>query len=230
MQTQSGRAGRNPAAGDCAPEIARLWKEPRRVEQIARITGLHLQSCDREGQCAWQEAQRIHAQLPTGVRIDLPSPRVFARVLGFYRSTATLKHRPMLDLELSVKDIAQAVGYGKSAVEAALRWLGSEPIVYCGLQVARGLGYINRARRKAKAYVHGVLQNVYRTSQTCLTFLGRGLLGLAALPNLVGRSLVPPKRGNRQRQPGVDVVAPGAASAHSWAVGLDAVRCVRMQL
>lgn len=190
MTTQLNLPGLPPATGARAPEIVRLWKDEDRLEQIARISGLHLQVCDREGREIWEEANRLHAQLPEGIRIDLPSPRVLARVLGFYRSVAMLKYRPMLDLQLSVEDIARVVGYSKSVVEAALRWLGSDPIIHRGQLVSRGLGYITRVRRKAKAIVQGVLKSVYRTSETALSRIGRGILEVADICEKAGQAMV----------------------------------------
>ena len=203
MTTQPNLPGFPPATGARVLEIVRLWKDEDRLEQIARIGGLHLQVCDREGQAVWEEANRLHAQLPEGIRIDLPSPRVLARVLGFYRSVAMLKYRPMLDLQLSVEDIAKLVGYSKSVVEAALRWLGSDPIIHRGQLVARGLGYITRVRRKAKAIVQGVLKSVYRTSETALSLIGRGILGVAEVCEKAGNALMPrQQRDKRQSRRG----------------------------
>jgi hypothetical protein len=231
MTTSSNLPGLPPATGACASEIVRLWKDTDRLEQVARINGLHLQSCDREGQKAWEQASLLHAQMPAGVRVDLPSPRVFARVLGFYRSAAALKHRPMLEFEMSVQDIAAAVGYSKSAVEAALRWLGGDAIEYKGMLVARGLGYIDRTRRKARAFVRGVLKNVYRTTQTALTLLGRAFLGLGELLSRVGRALT----GARSRkkasapQPQAESHREANLERHSEA-GLHEVRNIMKQL
>jgi hypothetical protein len=188
---------------------------------------------------AWEQAHRQWGQLPNGVRIDLPSWRVFARVLGVYRTAATLRLRPETELELSAKEIARLAGYGKSVVEAALRWLGSEPICYVGLQVARGLGYICRERRKAKAYLQGALRTVYRTSVTALSMIGRGLVGL--LPEVVVEAFPKPerrgapRRGRGKLKPERVTVTPAVAAAQpepprDWAAGLAALRNIRMQL
>ena len=228
--TQPNEAGQTPVTANSAPTIKRLWKDTERLEQIARIRALHLQSCDREGLKAWEEASRIHANLPRGVRIDLPSPRVFARVLGFYRTAASLKHRPMLEFEMSVKDIAEAVGYSKSAVEAALRWLSGEPIVYQRMQVARGLGYVSRARRKAKAFVQGVYQNVYRTTQTALTLIGRAFVGLGSLLVHVGQALTPKRSKKRPTSPARREPQQEVALERDWNGGADAVKKILEQL
>ena len=109
---------------------------------------------------------------------DGPSPRVFGRVLGLFRTGATLKTGKLLRLEISVAEIADLLGYSKTTVEAVLRWLGSGPIEYQGDQLSRGLGIIHRGRRTAFAYLDGVFRRVYRTSRLVLTMIGRMLLGL----------------------------------------------------
>ena len=153
-----------------------------------------------------------------GVRVDLPSPRVFARVLGVYRSLATLTTRPIAQLELSAVEIAKAAGYGKSVVEAALRWLGSEPILYREQQVARGLGFIARTRRIARAFVAGILQSVYRTSQTGLTLAGRALLSLLPLGDVYP---TPFRRRRIKKAVKADAIAPAVASARRDSQGAD---------
>jgi hypothetical protein len=199
MPTQTVSAGKAPAAGAGARPIVRLWREPTRVEQAARLGGMQIQTCDEAGRTAWEQAHRLWLQLPAGVRVDLPSWRVFARVLGVYRSAATLRNQPMQQLELSGAEIAKLAGYGKSTVEAALRWLGSEPVRWFGMVVAQGLGYVERGRRKAKAYLKGTLRDVYRTSVTALSVLGRGVLGLLPAATGKGKALAP--RRDRRRRP-----------------------------
>ncbi len=173
-----GSATTGPTVGEQPPHIVRLWGESTRVEQLARLKALELQPGDEYGLQAWQQAQEIHRNLPKRVRIDLPSPRVFGRVLGFFRTGATLKTGKLLRLEISVQEMAHLLGYSKATVEACLRWLGSEPIEYQGEIIARGLGIIHRGRRTAWAFLDGVRRRVYRTSRLVLTLIGRLLLGL----------------------------------------------------
>jgi hypothetical protein len=156
----------------------RLWQDALRVEQLARLDELELQPGDEYGQHAWNLAYELWRNLPEGARIDLPSPRVFGRVLGLMRTGATLKSGKLLRLEISAEEMAELLGYSKSTVEAALRWLDSGPIEYEGTQIARGLGLIHRGRRTAWGYLDGIFRRVYRTSRTVLTLLGRMLLGL----------------------------------------------------
>jgi len=160
------------------PRIVRLWHDTTRVEQLARLRALELQPGDDFGQRAWDLAYEAWRQLPETARIDLPSPRVFGRVLGLLRTGATLKTGKLLRLEISAEEIAELLGYSKSTVEAALRWLDSGPIEHQGAQLSRGLGLIHRGRRTAWAYLEGQLRRVYRTSQLVLTMVGRALLGL----------------------------------------------------
>lgn len=107
--------GASPGGSATAPRIVPLWRERLRVEQLARFKGLRLQSCDDAGKAACAAANAVHQQLPNGVRIDLPSWRVFSRVLGLYRSGASLNSRPMTVLELSAAEIAGLVGYSRAA-------------------------------------------------------------------------------------------------------------------
>ena len=158
--------------------IVRLWRDTVRTEQLARLRALELQPGDDFGERAWQLAYEQWRQLPDEARIDLPSSRVFGRVLGLLRTGATLKTGKLLRLELAAQELAELVGYSKSTVEAALRWLGSEPIEYAGQQLARGIGLVHRGRRTAWAYLKGRLQRIYRTSRLVLTLFGRVTLGL----------------------------------------------------
>ena len=158
--------------------IKRLWRDHVRVEQLARLKALELQVGNDYGQRAWEMAQEAWRQLPEEARIDLPSPHVFSRVLGLFRTGATLKTGKLLQLEISAEEIADLLGYSKSTIEAAMRWLDSGPIDYMGDQLARGLGLIHRGRRTAWAFLEGKMQRVYRTSKTVLTGLGRLVLGL----------------------------------------------------
>ena len=160
------------------PRIVRLWRDTIRVEQLARLKALELQPGDDFGQRAWDLAFEQWANLPEHARIDLPSPHVFGRVLGLFRTGATLKTGKLLQLELSAEEIAELLGYSKTTIEAAMRWLDSGPIDYLGDQLARGLGVIHRGRRTAWAFLQGKMQRVYRTSKTVLTGIGRLLLGL----------------------------------------------------
>jgi len=162
------------------PHLRRLWQEATRVEQRARLKGLELQLGEGYGQEAYTRAYAQWRQLPVGVRVELPSAEVFARILGLLRTGATLKQRPMLRLELSAGDIAKRLGFSKSTIEAALRWLGCGPIKHKGKKVARGIGLLHRARRTALGVLDGVLRPLYRTSINVLTKIGRKLLGLGA--------------------------------------------------
>jgi hypothetical protein len=139
---------------------------------------LELQAGNDYGQRAWEMAHEAWRQLPEEARVDLPSPHVFSRVLGLFRTGATLKTGKLLQLEISAEEIANLLGYSKSTIEAALRWLDVNPIDYMGDQIARGLGLIHRGRRTAWAFLEGKMQRVYRTSKTVLTGLGRLVLGL----------------------------------------------------
>lgn len=158
--------------------LKRLWSDKTRAEQLLRLRALELQHAEAGAQ-AHQMAHEQWRQLPEGVRIDLPSPRVFAAVLGLYRTGAQIKESKLLQIELSAEEIGDLVGYSKSTIEATLLWLGCGAIEYQGMQVSRGLGLIHRGRRTAWAKVEGVLRRVYRTSRTMLTSLGRMILGLA---------------------------------------------------
>ena len=160
------------------PRIVRLWRDTTRVEQLARLRSLELQPGDDFGQQAWELAHEQWRNLPDHARIDLPSPHVFGRVLGLFRTGATLKTGKLLQLELSAEEIAELLGYSKTTIEAALRWLDAGPIDYLGDQLARGLGVIHRGRRTAWAFLQGKMQRGYRTSKTVLTGIGRLLLGL----------------------------------------------------
>ena len=160
------------------PRIVRLWRDTTRVEQLARLRSLELQPGDDFGQQAWELAHEQWRNLPDHARIDLPSPHVFGRVLGLFRTGATLKTGKLLQLELSAEEIAELLGYSKTTIEAALRWLDAGPIDYLGDQLARGLGVLHRGRRTAWAFLEGKMQRVYRTSKTVLTGIGRLLLGL----------------------------------------------------
>ena len=116
--------GRPELGAQDAGALVRLWRDHGRVEQLARLKSLEIQHGDY-GQKAWDLAHREWRQLPEGSRIDLPSPRVFSAVLGLFRTGATLKNGKLIQLELSVAEIAEVVGYTKTTAEAALRWLGS---------------------------------------------------------------------------------------------------------
>ena len=161
------------------PRIVRLWRDTTRVEQLARLRSLELQPGDDFGQRAWTLAHEQWRNLPDHARIDLPSAHVFGRVLGLFRTGATLKTGKLLQLELSAEEIAELLGYSKTTIEAALRWLSVGPVEYMGDQLARGLGFIHRGRRTAWAFLEGKMQRVYRTSKTVLTGFGRLLVGLA---------------------------------------------------
>ena len=149
-----------------------------RGEQLARLKALELQPGDELGQSAWGQAYEQWRQLPDSARIDLPSPHVFGRVLGLFRTGATLKTGKLLRLEISAQEMADLLGYSKSTIESALRWLGSGPIDNKGVRLAHGLGIIHRGRRTAIGFLDGVLRRIYRTSRLVLTLVGRMLLGL----------------------------------------------------
>ncbi|OGQ89548.1 MAG: hypothetical protein A2289_07170 [Deltaproteobacteria bacterium RIFOXYA12_FULL_58_15] len=163
------------------PRIVRLWSEASRSEQKIRFAALQIQVDIDKGMKVWELAYEAWRNLPKQVRIDLPSPRMFAAVLGLFLTGATLKTKKMLLLELSAADIAELLKCSKSTAEATLRWLGSGPIIHHGEQITRGLGLIHRGRRTALGYLQGVLRKVYRTSRTMLTAMGRMMLGLGAL-------------------------------------------------
>ncbi len=171
-------AQKSTSAAVTPPRLVRLWRDTTRVEQMVRLRALELQPGDDFGQRAWELANQHWRQLPDEARVDLPTPRVFARILGLMRTGATLKTGKLLRLEISAQEIAELVGYSKSTVEAALRWLGSGPIEYQGDQLARGLGIIHRGRRTAWAFLDGVRRRIYRTSRIVLTMFGRLVVGL----------------------------------------------------
>ena len=171
-------SGPTTTSSTTPPRIVRLWRDNTRVEQLARLRSLELQPGDDFGQQAWALAHEQWRNLPDHARIDLPSPHVFGRVLGLFRTGATLKTGKLLQLELSAEEIAELLGYSKTTIEAALRWLSAGPIEYVGDQLARGLGFIHRGRRTAWAFLEGRMQRVYRTSKTVLTGFGRLPLGL----------------------------------------------------
>jgi hypothetical protein len=157
-----------------------MWKETVRTEQKARFQALELQAGDEMGERAWELAAAQWNQFPEDIRVDLPSARVFGRILGLFRTGATLKKRKLLRLELSAQEIADLLGYSKSTIEAALRWLGCGTIEYRGDVFGKGIGLIHRARRTAWAFLEGRFQKVYRTSKTLLTLFGRMVCGLGA--------------------------------------------------
>jgi len=159
--------------------LVRLWRDTIRVEQMARLRKLQLQPGDEFGQHVWEMAHELWGQLPEHARIDLPSSRVFARILGLMRTCGTLKTGKLKRLEISAKEMAELVGYSKATVEAALRWLGSGPIEYQGAQLSRGLGILHRGRRTAWAILDGSMRRIYRTSRIVLTTVGQFLVGLA---------------------------------------------------
>jgi len=177
-------------AGSTSGTFVALWRrhDTRRAEQLARLKSLELQAGDGYGQQAWEQARLLWQNLPEGIRIDLPSPRAFGRVLGLFRTCATVKSNKISGLELSAEEIAALIDYSKSTVEAVLRWLGSDTIEYEGAQVSRGLGILDRVRRTGPALIDGALRFVYRTSRIILTLVGRALLGLAALVEDTARS------------------------------------------
>ncbi len=176
-------AQKSTSTSPSVPHIKRLWQETKRVEQLARLKALQIQTDPKLGGRAWSEASLLWNNMPEDARagIVLPGPDMFAWVLGVFRTCATLKKRKMLVLELSAQDIADVIKKSKSTVEAVLRWLACGPIEYKGAQVGRGLGIIHRGRRTAWAFLEGVLRRVYRTSKIVLTFVGRLLLGLTSL-------------------------------------------------
>jgi len=188
-------------AGEDSPHIVRLWRDTVRVEQMARLRSLELQPGDEYGQRAWEMAFEQWRNLPDNARIDLPSPRVFGRILGMFRTGATLKTGKLLRLEISAQELAELVGYSKATVEAALRWLGSGPIDYQGAQLARGLGLIHRSRRTAWGYLEGMFRRVYRTSRSVLTHFGRLLLGLGPRDEERKREQRKQARAGRKAQP-----------------------------
>ncbi|MFC1610923.1 hypothetical protein ACFL6C_08185 [Myxococcota bacterium] len=174
----AGKAPPQGTANTAPPRIVRLWRDTTRVEQLARLNALELQSGDKFGERAWELAHQQWRQIPEDIRVDLPSPHVFGRILGLFRTGATLKTGKLLRLELSAQEIGELIGYSKATVEAAIRWLGCEPIEVGGDIYGRGIGMIHSGRRTAWAYLEGQLKRVYRTSRRILTNLGRLMLGL----------------------------------------------------
>ena len=168
----------------------RLWSDKVRMRQLARLKKLRtlqFDECRSAGRLAWAEAKRIQANLPLTwqdekgephpVRVDIPSPDVFALVLGVFRAGATLKsgksEGKILRLELSAGDIARLIRRSKSTVEAALRFLDCSRIVYKGADYGRALGILHRCRRYGPAFLDGERRFVHRTSSIVLTLVGR---------------------------------------------------------
>lgn len=162
-------------------EIVRLWSDERRSEQFNRFKdpAMELQAGDVAGASVWERAHTLWQALPEGSRIDLPSPRVFGRILGVFRSGALVKDRPIRMLELSGEEIGELIGYHQKTVYAALRWLDTAPLKYNGeVVLAQGLGILHRSRRVGWGYLRGVRRRLYRTSRLVLTYFGQTLLGL----------------------------------------------------
>src|SRR5208283_2845885 len=128
----------------------------------------------------------------------------------------------LLRLEISAEDIGELIGYSKTTVEAALRWLGSGPIENKGVQLARGLGLIHRGRRTALGYLDGILRKLYRTSRTVLTLLGRMLLGLGERDEERRREQREAKeRAKQNAKTAAPVAAVPAATSESTSSGTD---------
>jgi hypothetical protein len=172
--------GKCPGGPGCAHKVEIQWNDHCRKNQVGRFEKLQVQVCDGAGQQLWDIIQEQVRTFAPGVRVDVPSPRLLARLIGLYRTGATLKCDPMLELELSAEEIARFTGYCKSQVEAALRWLGDASITYLGEVVAQGLGVIERTARIGKIKMCKVVRGVFRTSLTKLSALGRGIAGLVA--------------------------------------------------
>lgn len=149
--------------------ITKLYDDSVRRRQRARYEGLQVQYCDEAARPVCERIKEQVRQLTPGVRVDVPSVRLVALVLGLYRTGAQLLQEPMHVLELSVLEIAVRLGYAKAQVEVALRWLGSEPILRFGQIVAQGLGLIERTKRVALIRIGEQLRAVFRTSLTMLT-------------------------------------------------------------
>lgn len=178
-------------------KVVRLWRDVDRTQQRARFLGLpEIAPHDKGGRLAWEEARCIYRQLPQGCDIMLPSARVFARVLGLMRSGHKLKNNPIKKIELSTQEIAECIGYSKSIVCAALRWLGCGPIRYRGEIVGRGIGWLHRGRRVGAGYLFGKLRRLYRTSVMVLTLVGSGMLGLAMVGDLDEKPKPPRRQWN----------------------------------
>ena len=83
--------GAQKSTSDSPPHLVRLWRDTVRTEQLARLNALELQPGDEHGDRAWELAHEQWRDLPDHARIDLPSARVFGRVLGLFRTGATIK-------------------------------------------------------------------------------------------------------------------------------------------
>lgn len=201
MVAQSIPLSAQKPVADPKHRLARLWDDDRRHQQLARLSAMQMQACDEEGAQVWDLALIRRNRLPEEARVDLPSPRAFARVLGVLRSAGTLKKNPMQRLELSAEEIGELAGYSKATAEAVLRWLGSDPIKYLGKIVCDGLGIIKRGRRLGLAYLEGRLRRIYRTSCITLTFVGLTMLRMG---ELLGRTAQGDGRGRaaaKKRKP-----------------------------
>lgn len=166
-----------------------------RMRQLARLKKLRTRQFDESrsaGRIAWAEAKRLQADMPLEVpdvdgneramRVDVPSPDVFALILGLFRAGATLKagkgDGKIIELELSAGDIAELIGRSKATVEAALRLLSCARVVYKDIDYGRALGILHRRRRYGRAFLDGRLRWIHRTSSIVLTLAGRALLQL----------------------------------------------------
>lgn len=181
-----------------------LWVDAVRTVQLGRLRRLELQVSRREGLVAWHRAQEQRKQLPEGVRVDLPSPRVLGAVLGLWRSGSCLKRGRLETIELALTELAELVGVSKSVICDALRWLGCDDWEAAPGVWVRALGYLQIVRRAGPARVieGGVerVREIFRTSKRFLTELGQALLGLTPLQRVARYAQRHERRVRREDQ------------------------------
>jgi len=201
MQNACHRAARRSGKGGVRPAFRKLIRDDVRKSQRRRIRHLQKQDCDTQGKEVWRLARELAVEIPTGMRraVTVPSWRVFAAILAMFRCLATLKKAegPILVLELSAKEIAEKVGYSRSTVQAALRWLCDDPIHVWGVWVASGLGILNRKKRFAMAMFDGQPAPASITSTIHLTLRGKILLHL--IPGRKEKTQPPQRRRQRRK-------------------------------
>lgn len=185
----------------CTHSVKIRYNDCNRREQLRRFEQLELQLCLEEAEGVKKQIDEQVSRLPEGVRLDAPSLRLIAIILGFLRTAASLKDNPMRVLELSAEESAGFVKCSKSQFEAAMRWLDSKPITYGGKVVAMGLGIVERVQRIGQVLKCGHLQGVYRSSTTTLTETGQRLLGLlCAIPAKIKGAFDKPAASRQRRK------------------------------
>ncbi len=167
------------------PKVFRFVNEKTRRIQLKRLHQLHYfqdKECTEAAQYARMRAKLAILDLETRfrepVRIEVPSERLLARVLGLLRSLVTMKNG-YYRMELSAEEIGELLHASASTVKAALRVLGCNRLRYKGVDAdVAPAGILHRARRTCDGVKDGVRQRLYRTSAIALTHTGRSMLRL----------------------------------------------------